>query len=127
MISILLVSHSKKIAEGLKEMIEGMTSNQEFVTVIALGGSANGGFGTDLDSIHQTLIERITHDEAILIFTDLGSSSMIAEQAVDKLDKKLRKQVHLIDAPLVEGAFITASQLVDEDSLEDVLDELDDL
>lgn len=124
MISFILVSHSKKITDGLKEMIDQMALNQENVTVFSLGGTSDGNLGTDPIAIYETFQKRKS-DDAILVFTDIGSAVMSSEAAVDMLDDDAIKQkIHIVNCPLVEGAFMAAVQIENIDSLESIFEEL---
>ncbi|WP_392558880.1 dihydroxyacetone kinase phosphoryl donor subunit DhaM [Orbus mooreae] len=123
MISFILVSHSKKITDGLKEMIDEMALNQEQVTIFSVGGTSDGRLGTDPIAIYNT-IESRKADEAILVFTDMGSAVLSSEAAIDMLDDEVRDKVHLVDCALVEGAFIAAVQVKGSQSLQSVFEEL---
>ena len=47
MVTIILVSHSRKITDGLKEMIEEMTGKLEHILIVSAGGTDDGRLGTD--------------------------------------------------------------------------------
>ena len=123
MISFILVSHSKKITDGLKEMIDQMALNQENVTVFSLGGTSDGDLGTDPIAIYETFQKRKS-DDAILVFTDIGSAVMSSETAVDMLDEDIKQKVYIVNCPLIEGAFMAAVQIESIDSLESIFEEL---
>ncbi|WP_392563848.1 dihydroxyacetone kinase phosphoryl donor subunit DhaM [Orbus wheelerorum] len=123
MISLILVSHSKMITDGLKQMIDGMANNSN-VNAISAGGITNGDFGTNPITIYDAIMTEL-QSEKILIFTDIGSAVLSAETAIDMLESELQNKVHLVDAPLVEGAFITAVQITDLSCLNDVIAEVE--
>lgn len=100
MVGMVLISHSKQVAEGTAELVRQMAGE---VVLAAVGGDADGGTGTDPDAIRQA-VEGLEARE-ILIFMDLGSAVMSAETVLEMLDEDLRSRVHLVDAPFVEGAF----------------------
>jgi phosphoenolpyruvate---glycerone phosphotransferase subunit DhaM len=100
MVGLVLVSHSSQIAEGTAELVRQMAGEVE---IAAVGGDADGGFGTDPEKI-QSAIESLEADE-VLVFMDLGSAVLSAETVIEMLSSEKRDQVHLVDAPLVEGAF----------------------
>ena len=104
--SILLVSHSQQLTEGLKQMIEEMADG-ESVTIYSLGGTAEGELGSDATKIVDAVNES-ADAELILVFADLGSAVLNAELAYDMLEPQQQERYHLIDAPLVEGAFAAA-------------------
>lgn len=123
MISLILVSHSKKITDGLKEMIDGMALNQQHVTVFSVGGTSDGRLGTDPIAIYDTIIAR-QQDAAIIIFTDMGSAVLSSETAIDLLDDELKNKVTLADCPLVEGAFVMAVQTDGSEHIDEILREI---
>lgn len=104
--SILLVSHSQQLTDGLKAMIEDMSDN-ETVTLFSLGGTAEGELGSDPTKIVEA-VNQSPDAEQILVFADLGSAVLNAELAYDMLEPEQQTRYHLIDAPLVEGAFAAA-------------------
>jgi PTS hybrid protein len=100
MVGLVLVSHSPQIAEGTAELVRQMAGEVELV---AVGGDADGGFGTDPERI-KAAIENLSSDEA-LVFMDLGSAVLSAETVLEMLSSEDRERVRLVDAPFVEGAF----------------------
>jgi phosphoenolpyruvate---glycerone phosphotransferase subunit DhaM len=100
MVGLVLVSHSAQIAEGTTELVRQMAGEVE---VVAVGGDADGGFGTDPERI-KAAIENLDADEA-LVFMDLGSAVLSAETVLEMLSSENRESVRLVDAPFVEGAF----------------------
>ena len=100
MVRLVLVSHSPQIAEGTAELVRQMAGEVE---VAAVGGDADGGFGTDPERI-KAAIENLDADGA-LIFMDLGSAVLSAETVLEMLSSENRERVRLVDAPFVEGAF----------------------
>ncbi len=100
MVGLVLVSHSPQIAEGTAELVRQMAGEVE---VVAVGGDADGGFGTDPERI-KAAIENLEADEA-LVFMDLGSAVLSAETVLEMLSPEDRERVRLVDAPFVEGAF----------------------
>jgi len=100
MVGLVLVSHSPEIAEGTAELVRQMAGEVE---IAAVGGDADGGFGTDPERI-KAAIEDLDADEA-LVFMDLGSAVLSAETVLEMLSSEDRGRVRLVDAPFVEGAF----------------------
>ena len=102
MVGIVIVSHSEKIAEGVKEVAEQMAPE---VKIYPAGGTADGRIGTDAMKISSAIENAFDKDGVILLF-DLGSSLMNAEMAIEFLDEDIKSKVEIIDAPLVEGAVV---------------------
>ena len=113
MFSIVIVSHSQKLAEGVVEVAKMMAHN---VTVIAGGGKENGELGTSYEKIAAAINEVYT-DDGTAILMDMGSAVMTAEIVLESMDERRLK---LIDAPIVEGAILAAIEAAAETSLEDL-------
>lgn len=101
MVGIVIVSHSGKIAGGIKDLIEQLTQGRVRVEVAA--GAVDGSLGTDATAI-TAAIQRADTGEGVAVLMDLGSAVLSAETALDLLPLEARKRALLCDAPLVEGA-----------------------
>lgn len=102
MVNLILVSHSEKLAEGLKDLLAEMAPSVEVVSAAGLEG---GKIGTDVQRIEQAC-SQVSGDA--LILTDIGSATMNAELALEMYTGK--HEIQYVDAPLVEGAFLAAVQ-----------------
>lgn len=100
MTGVIIVSHSEKLAEGLRDIV--MEMNDGSVDVIAAGGASGGRIGTNTLKI-KAAIESLNKCDHILIFVDLGSAVLCSETAIEMLDDDIQEKVHIVDAPLVEG------------------------
>lgn len=100
MVGIVLVSHSKEIAEGTAALVRQMAGDVE---VRPVGGDPEGGIGTDPERI-KAAIEDLAPEE-VLVFMDIGSAVLSTETTIEMLDDSLRVKVRMVDAPFVEGAF----------------------
>jgi phosphoenolpyruvate---glycerone phosphotransferase subunit DhaM len=124
MVVIILVSHSRKITDGLKEMIEEMTGQHEFIRIISAGGTEDGRIGTDPMLIKDT-IESNADADSIYLFADLGSAVISIDTVMDMIeDEALKKKCIYVDGPLVEGAFVGSVQCLVDPSPEAVLREV---
>lgn len=101
-VGIVLVSHSAKLAEGLAELAAQMAPD---VTILAAGGLAGGGIGTDYDEV-VAATQRADSGAGVVLLYDLGSAQMTAELAVESLADPSAALV--ADGPLVEGAIAAA-------------------
>ncbi|MDT2759911.1 dihydroxyacetone kinase phosphoryl donor subunit DhaM [Enterococcus xiangfangensis] len=120
---ILLVSHSKKITDGLKEMIEEMIGINSKVNVYSLGGMEDGRLGTSAIKILDR-IQKCKDFENIFIFCDIGSAILSAEVAIDMSERGLLDKIELVDAPLIEGSFSVAVQASVMDSKDEILKDI---
>lgn len=104
MVGLVIVSHSQKVAEGVKELASQMALD---VSIAAAGGTNDGRLGTDVDKILSAINEVYSEDGVLIIF-DLGSAYMNAEMALECLEEDIRSKVEIIDTAIVEGAITAA-------------------
>lgn len=115
---ILIVSHVSAIAEGTKRLIEQVASS---VPVTIAGGIEADGVGTSIEII-QEAIEKNSANE-LLAFYDLGSAKMNLELCSELMDK----QIHLFNAPIVEGTYSAAALVEVGMSFEEISKQLNDM
>lgn len=121
MIGLLLVSHSIKITDGIKDLIVEMTNDS--VPIVSCGGTDDEGLGTSAEKIVNGINE-LSDCDHILIFTDIGSSIMSSDLALDLITKEEKDKCVMVDAPIVEGAFVAGVQSMVSDDLKEVLSEV---
>ncbi len=109
MISIVLVSHSAKLAEGVYDLANQMTQGQ--VSIATAGGidDPDAPLGTDPTKV-LAAIEAVYSEEGVLVLIDLGSALLSAEMALEFLSPEQQANIYLCAAPLVEGAMAAAVQ-----------------
>jgi dihydroxyacetone kinase phosphotransfer subunit len=120
MIHLVIVSHSRQIAEGVADLARQMAPDG--LAISAVGGIEDGGMlllGTDAAQIAAVLQEKTGPDGALLL-VDLGSAIMSAEIALEMLEPALRARCCISNAPLVEGAIVAAVEAGLSHSLEAV-------
>jgi len=105
MIGLLIVSHSSKAAEGIREIAMEMGGDEE--TVAAVGGDPDGGIGSSIDEIRAALETLLDRTDGVVILADLGSAVMNAETAIEMLERDA--DVVVADAPILEGALNAAA------------------
>ncbi|MGH1647758.1 dihydroxyacetone kinase phosphoryl donor subunit DhaM [Enterococcus gilvus] len=124
MFGIILVSHSQKITDGTKEMIEEMTGTSDAVRIISAGGTGDSRLGTNSVMIMEA-IEANSDCDHILIFCDIGSAILSSETAIDLIEEEdLQDKTEIMDCPLVEGAFAAAVQATVCQKKETIIQEL---
>ncbi|MEW6496492.1 MAG: phosphoenolpyruvate--protein phosphotransferase [Cyanobacteriota bacterium] len=125
MVGIVIVSHSEKLAIGVKElaqqMVQGADSSQKIAIAAGIDDPENP-LGTDAMQIYQA-IESVYTQEGVVVLMDLGSAILSAEMALDFLSQEQRDKVRLCEAPLVEGAVAAAVQAANGADIEQVLSE----
>jgi PTS hybrid protein len=115
-VGIVVVSHSVAIAEGTVELARQMAPT---TTLVAAGGTDEGGLGTSFDKISAALTAADTGD-GVVVLCDLGSAILTTETAVDFLDDDEAARVVLADAPVVEGTVAAAVSAETGGSLQEV-------
>ena len=117
MVGIVIVSHSKKLAQEI--IAFSMEMAQTDISVINAGGTSDERFGTDA-TIIMNAIQKADDGSGVIVLVDLGSAIMSANMAIEFLDEELQKRVFIADAPIVEGAISAISQASIGSSLEAV-------
>ncbi|BAZ66208.1 phosphoenolpyruvate-protein phosphotransferase [Fischerella sp. NIES-4106] len=103
MIGIVIVSHSKRLAEGVRELAVQMVQDHVPIAVAAGIDDPANPLGTDAIQVYEA-IASVYSDDGVLVLMDLGSALMSAEMALEFLPLEQQQQIHLCAAPLVEGA-----------------------
>lgn len=116
MVGIVIISHSLKAAEGIKEIAQQMGRG---VPIVAVGGTEDGDLGTDPLAIKEA-IESLGTADGVLLLVDLGSAVLNTQLAVEMLAAELQRRVVLCDAPILEGAIAAAVEAAMGHTLEQV-------
>lgn len=117
-IGIIVVSHSKNIAQGVVDLISEIAKD---VSITYVGGTEDGEIGTSFDQVQQ-IVEQ-NDKKTLLAFFDLGSAKMNLELVADFSEKN----IIINSVPVVEGAYTAAALLqagADLDSIQSQLAEL---
>lgn len=117
-IGIIVVSHSKNIAQGVVDLISEVAKD---VSITYVGGTEDGKIGTSFDQVQQ-IVEQ-NDKKTLLAFFDLGSAKMNLELVADFSEKN----IIINSVPVVEGAYTAAALLqagADLDSIQSQLAEL---
>lgn len=122
MVGIVIVSHSKNLALGLKELASQMVKGTVNIEIAAGIDDPENPLGTDPMQIYHA-IERVYSDDGVVIFMDLGSAILSAEMAIEFLSEAQQHHVKLSDAPLVEGVISAVIQASVGGTIEQVLRE----
>ena len=117
MVGLVIVSHSWKIAEGIKDLTDQVAPTHK--GIISAGGLEDKSIGTDAVRISEAVKEADDGDGVVLL-ADLGSGVMSAETAIELLEDEDIKAV-LADAPIVEGSIAAAVTAAIGSNLEQVV------
>ena len=104
MVGLVIVSHSWKIAEGIKDLTDQIAAAHK--GIIACGGLEDKEIGTDAVRISEA-IKAANDGDGVVLLADLGSGIMSAETAIELLEDE-GINIKLADAPIVEGAIAAA-------------------
>ena len=109
MVSLVLVSHSKPLAESLVGLIRQMAGEALKIAVSAGAGPDHTEFGTDATDIARAITE-VDSPDGVLVLMDLGSAILSAEMALELLPPEVRQRVRFCPGPLVEGGIAAGVQ-----------------
>ncbi len=104
-VAIVLVSHSRLIAEGTKELAAQMAPD---VHIGACGGNPNGGLGTSFDAVEMATGEalRASGGAGVVLLSDLGSAAMTIEAVIEMAEHP--DLLRHATGPFVEGAVMAS-------------------
>jgi PTS hybrid protein len=107
-VSLVLVSHSAAIADGLAELVAQVAGPG--VPIVAAGGGPDGSFGTD-GALVLDALRRASGGAGAVVLMDIGSAVLSVRAALEELGPDA-DTIEVADAPFVEGAIaagVTAS------------------
>ncbi|PSP37814.1 PTS mannose transporter subunit IID [Halobacteriales archaeon QH_2_66_30] len=102
MVSIVVVSHSERAADGVAEVATEMGGD---AGIVPAGGGPDGGIGTLAPDI-EAAIREADEGDGVVVLVDLGSAVMNAEIAIEAVEDET--DARIADAPLLEGALNAA-------------------
>jgi len=110
MVGLVIVSHSRALADALVGLLHQVASPNLPVAVAAGIGEDRREFGTDAVEIMEA-IQSVYSEDGVLVLMDLGSAVLSANTALDLLPPEMTDKVRLCSAPLVEGAIAASVQI----------------
>lgn len=117
MVGIVIVSHSKNLADSVVEFTGLMAADAK---IAAAGGMEDGSFGTSFEKIQQA-IDSVYSDDGVIVLMDMGSAVMTTEMVIEMFDPD---KVKMADCPLVEGAVVATINAAGGMKLEEILEAL---
>ncbi len=120
MVGLVLVGHSPRLLDGLREML---AQAAPAVPVATAGGTSAGALGTSAPLVLQALRDVLGHcdGDGAVILVDLGSAALAVEVALEDATDQERRLVRLCDGPIVEGAVLAAVEAASGAGLDAVL------
>ncbi|HSL41911.1 MAG TPA: phosphoenolpyruvate--protein phosphotransferase [Anaerolineales bacterium] len=110
MVGLVIVSHSRALADALVGLLRQVAAVDLPVAVAAGIGEDRNEFGTDAVQIMES-IQSVYSDAGVVVLMDLGSAVLSAKLALELLPPEMAAKVRLCGAPLVEGAVAAAVQI----------------
>jgi phosphocarrier protein FPr len=110
-VGLVLVSHSRPLADALLPFLRDMSGEAVRIEIAAGTGDPDAEYGTDATAI-ASAIEVADDGDGVVVLLDVGSAVLSADTALEFIDPDLRERTRLVDAPFVEGAIsagVTAS------------------
>ena len=123
MITLIILSHSEKIAEGAAELAREMARG---VKIVPVGGTKDGSLGANYEAAKEAIEAAIETGEALILF-DIGSTLMTCQMILDELEDDERDKTRLVSCALVEGAVVGAVNISIGMSLDEVVDGMQDV
>ncbi|MDI1444024.1 phosphoenolpyruvate--protein phosphotransferase [Polyangium sp. 6x1] len=118
-VGLVLVSHSRALAEATRALATQMTGDVVLVECAAGVGEAGEELGTDAMAIVAAL-ERAAGERGAVVLMDLGSALLSAETALDLVDASIAAKTRLSSGPFVEGAVAAAVRAAGGGTLDEV-------
>ncbi|ADU69596.1 dihydroxyacetone kinase phosphoryl donor subunit DhaM [Pantoea sp. At-9b] len=106
MVNIVVVSHSRKLAEGVIELASQMTQGNVKFALAAGIDDPDNPIGTDPVAV-MAAIEDVLDDD-VLVMVDMGSAILSTDMAKELLGEEKMARVQICAAPLVEGTVAAA-------------------
>ncbi len=110
MVGLVIVSHSRDLAEALVSLLRQVAEPNLPVALAAGVGDDRRDFGTDAIEIMEAILS-VHSEDGVLVLMDLGSAVLSAEMALELLPPEMAGKVRFCGAPLVEGAIAAAVQV----------------
>ncbi|MBO5246300.1 MAG: PTS-dependent dihydroxyacetone kinase phosphotransferase subunit DhaM [Eubacterium sp.] len=119
MVGIVVVSHSKHLAESIVELTKMMADSAQ---VVAAGGLEDGTFGTSFDRI-KAAIDEVYSEDGVIVLMDMGSAVMTTEMVIETYETD---KIRMVDAPIVESAVAASVSAMCGSDLETILEEIEE-
>jgi len=110
MVGLVIVSHSRALADALVSLVRQVASGDLPIAVAAGIGEDRSEFGTDAVEIMEA-IQSVYSEAGVLILMDLGSAVLSAKMALELLPPEMAEKIRFCGAPLIEGAIAAAVQI----------------
>src|SRR5512144_2121989 len=103
MVGLVIVSHSRALADALVGLLRQVASADLSIAIAAGIGEDRREFGTDAVEITEA-IQSVYTEAGVVVLMDLGSAVLSANMALELLPSEMAEKIGFCGAPLVEGA-----------------------
>ena len=110
MVGLVIVSHSRELANALTNLVKQVSSSNIPIAIAAGVGEDRKEFGTDALEISEA-IQSVYSPSGVLVMMDLGSAVLSAKLALDFLPPEIKSHIRYCAAPLVEGTIAACVQI----------------
>lgn len=118
MVGIVIVSHSKDLAESVIGLARMMAKT---APMAAAGGLEDGSLGTSYEKIRDA-IDSVYSKDGVVILIDMGSAALTTASVLEMEEEG--RDVTMADCPLVEGAVQAAVDAENGMTKEEILEDL---
>ena len=110
MVGLVLVSHSRRLAEAVVDLIKRTVAPD--IPIAAAGGIGDdrAELGTDALDIQEAILS-VRSPDGVLVLMDMGSAILSAETAKELVSFEMTEPLVLCSAPLVEGSIAAGVQI----------------
>jgi multiphosphoryl transfer protein len=122
MVGLVIVSHSRDLANALLQLTLQVAAAQLPIATAGGVGTDRSEFGTDAVEISEA-IHSVFSSDGVVVLMDLGSAVLSAQMAVELLPPEIADKVMFCAAPLVEGCIAAAVQISLVSSAQEVCQE----
>ena len=103
--AIVVVSHSRRLADGVAEIASQMAPG----VVVRGAGGLGDGLGTDMEAVRGAVAGLLDAGHEVLLTADLGSALMVAEIVVEEEARPAEERCALtVDCPVVRDTLAAA-------------------
>ncbi len=104
MVSLVLVSHSQKLADSVADLALLMAKT---TTIKAVGGNDDGDYGSSFSKI-KNAIDEVYSEDGVIVIGDIGSSINAIKEVIKSYSPYQQENIILADCPMIEGALAAA-------------------
>ncbi|MCX5409022.1 PTS fructose transporter subunit IIA [Streptomyces sp. NBC_00335] len=102
-VGIVLVSHSKAVAESVAALAGALIGSVEPAPLAVAGGTPDGGIGTSAELI-TAAARSVDEGRGVAVLCDMGSAVLTVNALLGEEPSQLPEGARIVDAPFLEGA-----------------------